>query len=209
MLEQQQDTEIVLGTGKLLGIFFGLVIVCGVFFGLGFTLGRSSGPMTLQNSQSSTLTSGPGQKRAAGLNTPVAAATAPAAIPETTPAVNTTSDAQVEQTAKPDQTVAEKVDSSVGATQSSVQASDAPPPELASQPAPGAITVQVAAVTKQEDAQALVSALRRRNYPVFVASTVGGDNLYHVQVGPFGELKDAEAMRSKLVGDGYNAILKK
>ena len=80
-------------------------------------------------------------------------------------------------------------------------------PELAT--LNGNITVQVAAVTKQEDAQVLVAALRRKNYPVFVAPTTSADTLYHVQVGPFAELKDAEAMKSKLAGDGYNAIVKK
>src|SRR5438067_11662165 len=48
---QAQDTEITLGTGKLLGIFFSLVIVCGLFFGLGFNFGRataSQGEPTLQ-----------------------------------------------------------------------------------------------------------------------------------------------------------------
>ena len=73
----------------------------------------------------------------------------------------------------------------------------------------GNITVQVAAVTKQEDADVLVAALRRKNYPVFVAPGTSVDNLYHVQIGPFAELKDAEAMKSKLAGDGYNAIVKK
>src|SRR5262249_14580354 len=38
-----QDTEITLGTGKMLVLFFGLVALCGVFFGLGFSLGRNSG----------------------------------------------------------------------------------------------------------------------------------------------------------------------
>src|ERR1700683_4924930 len=37
-----QDTEITLGTAKLLGLFFGLVIICAVFFALGYTLGRKS-----------------------------------------------------------------------------------------------------------------------------------------------------------------------
>src|ERR1043165_9294120 len=37
-----QDTEITLGTGKMLVLFFGLVVLCSVFFGLGFKLGRSS-----------------------------------------------------------------------------------------------------------------------------------------------------------------------
>src|SRR5271170_3565162 len=37
-----QDTEITLGTGKMLALFFGLVAICAVFFGMGFSLGRSS-----------------------------------------------------------------------------------------------------------------------------------------------------------------------
>ena len=36
-----QDTEITLGTGKMLALFFGLVALCAVFFGMGFSLGRS------------------------------------------------------------------------------------------------------------------------------------------------------------------------
>ena len=35
------------------------------------------------------------------------------------------------------------------------------------------------------------------------------DKLFRVQVGPFTEIKDAEAMRSRLINDGYNPILKK
>jgi hypothetical protein len=30
-----------------------------------------------------------------------------------------------------------------------------------------------------------------------------------VQLGPFSDIKDAEAMRTRLVGDGYSPILKK
>src|SRR5215831_11763527 len=37
-----EDTEITIGTGKMLALFFGLVALCAVFFGLGFSLGRSS-----------------------------------------------------------------------------------------------------------------------------------------------------------------------
>ena len=41
-MDSSQDTEITLGTAKLLGLFFGLVMVCAVFFALGYTLGRKS-----------------------------------------------------------------------------------------------------------------------------------------------------------------------
>src|SRR5271166_4480699 len=38
-----EDTEITLGVGKLLGLFFVLVAFCGVFFSIGYSLGRNSG----------------------------------------------------------------------------------------------------------------------------------------------------------------------
>ena len=37
-----EDTEITLGTGKLLVLFFALVAVCALFFALGYSLGRRS-----------------------------------------------------------------------------------------------------------------------------------------------------------------------
>ena len=68
--------------------------------------------------------------------------------------------------------------------------------------------VQVAAVSKQEDAAALVDALKKKQYAAFAANTAG-DKLFHVQVGPFTDIKEAEGARGQLVKDGYNPILKK
>jgi len=69
--------------------------------------------------------------------------------------------------------------------------------------------VQVAAVSKQDDAEALVDALKKKQYPAFVASNSTTDKLFRVQVGPFADIKDAEGMRTRLINDGYNPILKK
>ncbi|MGA7138792.1 MAG: SPOR domain-containing protein, partial [Terriglobales bacterium] len=69
--------------------------------------------------------------------------------------------------------------------------------------------VQVAAVTRQEDADALVEALKKKQYPAFTASNTTGDKFYRVQVGPYADFKDADAMRVRLIGDGYNPIVKK
>src|SRR5579885_858251 len=38
--EKENESEITLNAGTLLGIFFGLVLVCGVFFGFGYSMGR-------------------------------------------------------------------------------------------------------------------------------------------------------------------------
>ena len=40
--DQVRDTEFTLSTSKLLGLFFGLVIICGVFFTMGYMLGKST-----------------------------------------------------------------------------------------------------------------------------------------------------------------------
>jgi cell division septation protein DedD len=76
-------------------------------------------------------------------------------------------------------------------------------------PAPGSFYVQVAAVTRQEDADALVEALKKKQYPAFSANNASVDKYYRVQVGPYADFKDAEAMRARLVSDGYNPIVKK
>ena len=75
---------------------------------------------------------------------------------------------------------------------------------------PGTIVVQIAAVSREDDAVALAGALRKKNYNVFVVNNpVTNDKLYHVQVGPFATVQEAEAMKAKLVGEGYNPILKR
>jgi DedD protein len=67
--------------------------------------------------------------------------------------------------------------------------------------------VQIAAVARPEDADALVAALRQRGYGVVVRNEPQ-DKLLHVQVGPFADRGEAAAMKQKLLSDGYNAIIK-
>ena len=213
-MSDQKDTEIVLGTGKLLGIFFALVVMCGTFFGLGYALGRSSTPMSLQNGGSATVTGPSGTKPVAGVTVSSAPAAAtdsaqdPVVDPNAAPAAQADQTPPVEEGSANDETASATAVPAPIAKSATIQVVKNPAtPELAV--VSSNITVQVAAVTKQEDAQALVAALRKKNYPVFVSPNPSADSLYHVQVGPFAELKDAEAMKSKLAGDGYNAILKK
>lgn len=74
----------------------------------------------------------------------------------------------------------------------------------------GAFVVQIAAVTREEDAAALAGALRKKSYSVFVVNNPAvHDKFYHVQVGPFSTLQDAESMKAKLTGEGYNPIVKR
>jgi cell division septation protein DedD len=90
--------------------------------------------------------------------------------------------------------------------QSASAAANAPDPTT-TLPTAG-YSVQVAAVSKQEDAESLVDALKKKQYPAS-ANTSSTDKFFHIQVGPFSDIKEAEAMRARLIGDGYNPILKK
>jgi cell division septation protein DedD len=216
---ETQETEITLGTGKLLGIFFGLVIICAAFFTMGYMLGRGSAPAAASTTVVSTVpTSGgnPANKPSANGGKATDAQACPAGSTNCTPAGS-----------GPDASFYNSVTSSTpntsGPTANQASANPAPPdsgngkppdsttttpaPELKSSAA--SYTVQVAAVTRQEDADILVNALRKKQYPVFVVANLPGDSLYHIQVGPFSDQKEAEAMRSRLAGDGYNAIVKK
>lgn len=67
--------------------------------------------------------------------------------------------------------------------------------------------VQIAAVSRPQDADVLVSALRKLGYSASVRSETN-DPLLHVQIGPFATRDAAKVMRAKLLSDGYNAILK-
>ncbi len=185
-----EDTEITLGTGKMLLLFFGLVAVCAVFFAMGFSLGRNS-----------------------VLKTPIADAspTTPSPAVNVRPsAVKTAASALTPATSDADKQAAKSSDGENPAETTTATTIPAAPttPDPAAAPSLNGYFVQVAAVSKQEDAEALVDALKRKQYPAFSANTAM-DKLFHVQVGPYSEIKDAEAMRAKLVSDGYNPILKK
>jgi DedD protein len=208
--EQERDTEITLGTGKLLAIFFAAVTICGVFFGLGYSAGRKAtplDPMNANNLSGVTGTTG-GSKPGAGTVAkplPVDCATSANGCvpPATSNAANSANSSSASSGTTDPGT---QNSSSTAAAQTIAVDNGTARSDSAGQ---SNIMVQVAAVTKQEDADALVNALRRKNYPVFALSNSGTDKLFHVQVGPFADIKDAEAMKAKLVGDGYNAIVKK
>ena len=187
-----QDTEITLGTGKMLALFFGLVALCAVFFGVGFSLGRSS--------------------------VRIMSPDLPAATPATSASLRPSAVNTVSTTAPADMTFYKAVQSKDDNPQPASPDASTAAPDTAPAPVPAATDpaapplnayyVQVAAVTKSEDAEALVDALKKKQYPAF-STTTPADKLIHVQVGPYADIKEAEGMRARLVGDGYNPILKK
>ena len=198
-MASSQDTEITLGTGKLLVLFFGLVGICALFFALGYSLGRKSEPAITTASAAVGPQTVPGTYKASSGSAPAPPMTFYKSVeqkdanPQLTPAA----DAKTDTAATAPNTAP-------------VQAPAANTPDPSTTlPTGTSYFVQVAAVSKQEDADSLVDALKKKQYPALIAAPVPTDKLFRVQVGPFSDIKDAETMRTRLIADGYSPILKK
>jgi DedD protein len=72
----------------------------------------------------------------------------------------------------------------------------------------GGINLQVAALTKENDAMVLANSLRKKNFPTFVQPP-HGDRYYHVLVGPYADQKAADTARKGLEAAGFNKVLVK
>jgi DedD protein len=204
-----RDAEITLGIGKLLVLFFALVILCGISLAVGYSLGRNSA------------------KQAAAAAAATAQPASPAPSPDGKPGA-----AQVTQPKTPDSSVADNTPQQTAAAPSTndltfyqaVQQKDphsqlTPKAETPAPPTPApaqartslgnGYLVQIAAVSNQDDATALREQLQKQHYPVVVISQPG-DKLLHVQVGPYADIKEAEAIRTRLLSAGFsNAFLKR
>ena|SRR5579863_8405114 len=207
-MASSEDTEITLGTGKLLVLFFVLVAVCAGSFSLGYKLGSKSEP-ALPGAALLPVTSG-GSKPASSSSTSAPATLfKPVDQKSAAPDVSATA-ADSKPVAPADSSNPANPATTTGAspnpTTAATSANGAPDP--ATLPA-SSYFVQVAAVTKQEDADALVDALKKKQYPAFVAASAATDKLFRIQVGPFPDIQEAEATRTRLIGDGYNPIVKK
>jgi cell division septation protein DedD len=234
-----EDTEITLGVGKLLGLFLLLAAICAIFFSIGFSLGKTSGHEQAVNDQPAAVAGAPDSGSSTSSDPKPSAAVATKSDTQSTAApASNTADQQgsltfynaVKENDKAVQAAAESKAAAEQATGPKVVAATTPAavPAVATPPnaatsrgsevmshtspvtGPGTMVVQIAAVSREDDAVALAGALRKKNYNVFVVNNpVTNDKLYHVQVGPFSTLAEAEAMKAKLVAEGYNPIIKK
>ena len=233
------DTEITLGVGRLLGLFFLLVAICGVFFSIGYSMGKSNArEQALDEPSSQVLAAGPGaaseserggDKSSASLSSKPDAAQPAHEEPSTSsPQSNLTFYKAVQQSGE--KTPATPNDGKPAVTAGSVPAQttvpdtaqNASPARETAPPGgvvvrhstpvtgPGTLVVQIAALTREDDAVSLAGALRKKDYSVFVVKNPAvNDKFYHVQVGPFTTLQEAEAMKTKLTAEGYNPIVKR
>ncbi len=238
-----EDTEITLGAGRMLGLFFLLAAICGVFFSIGYSLGKSSAREQALNDQPSQVLAASPPSAASGSQSEDKPSAVIATKPSTDQAAQTqAADAPAQRPLTFYKAVQGGADSAPPAAKENppVAASKAPAVERSPAPAqsakssqpseaaghstpgaapvshaapmtgPGTIVVQIAALSREDDAVALAGALRKKDYNVFVVNNPAtNDKFYHVQVGPFATLPEAETMKAKLVAEGYNPIVKK
>ncbi|HVN09719.1 MAG TPA: SPOR domain-containing protein [Patescibacteria group bacterium] len=189
--------ERTIGSGHLVALFLGIVVLCCVFFILGYEMGRAQ----FEKSGSA------------------AVATKPAATTSATPAK--------EEPAAPGWPSATPSGGSTATNPAATSASSAPPaaskaPAKASgnggHPIPGllkapeiprgSIVLQVAANRNESDALNLAKLLQEKGFPAFVL-TPSTDDWYRVQVGPFPDAKSAEQAKTALAHEGFKAIAKR
>jgi cell division septation protein DedD len=183
-VERGRDRELTLGPMTVAGLFFGLLLLCGLCFGLGYSMGRGGGhdsPVV-------------GQSSGAGAVSPAASSVSK---PKAAPPI-----AQSQYAAEGLPTSG--ASSAGGAAYAQAPGSTSANSANSAQTAP-ALMVQIATLSHQEDADVLVGALRKRGFEATVSS--GDDGQLHVRIGPFNSLSEANAMREKLTNDGYNAVV--
>ena len=214
----ERDREISLGTTFILGIFFALVLICAIFFAFGYSMGRRS--LVPASGVAAPVAETNVSKPASGVPAAQAGA-ATSSQADTSDQTNSTDQAANDGDSSGDSAPALVPVAATAKPASTAMLPTKPSPRTvpeatASRPVPAAVTaapgvhlpvVQVAAISRQGDANMLLSALKRKGYNASVHQ-VPQDKLFHIQLGPFATKKDAEAMRQKLIGDGYNAIVK-
>lgn len=204
-MSEEYDSEITLGVGRLLMLFFGLVVLCAIFLGIGYTMGRNS----VKLESAANLPEGVTAPIATTGTAKPGAAQGGQAKPSDCTAGQ---DCPASNGSLTFYKAVEQKDSNAKLVPAEETAPVASAPAIAAPEMKGSsvsgFMVQVAAVSRREDAEALTDALRKKQYPVIITNAAT-DKLFHVQLGPFADAKDAEAMKLRLVNDGYNPIVKK
>ena len=187
-IERRGDTELTLSPMVLLGIFFGLALLCGLIFAAGYILG-SRGTQEVLKPDAGTVA------QAAG------SSAKPSASQQKTPDVQSIVDDLPVNSAGADANAPHEGQALIDGANSTEPLIKPAQPEAAT-----ALMIQIAIVSNQEDADILIKALSKHGYTA-IALHDPTDNKLHVQVGPFSNRNDANAMSKKLLHDGYNAIM--
>ncbi|HUO33828.1 MAG TPA: SPOR domain-containing protein [Candidatus Acidoferrum sp.] len=199
--------ERVLESRHLVGLFLGVVLLCGVFFTLGYVMGRTQFNGAVHAEDQSLRSARP--------------AVEPTPKPAADDADNPPASAGNEwDFAKKDNNHLEPAPAlsvppatnsrkEPAASVRPVSEASRPPAKFRSPLIPkGSIVLQLAALKSEGDALALADAVQQKRFPSFVV-TPTSDSLYRVQVGPYTNEKSADAAKQALAKAGFNAIIKR
>ena len=197
----------------LVGLFLGVVLLCGVFFALGYVMGHNQYGSPVHAAD--ILEKSPSPSRSIVKSPEPDAAPAPAPVPANSEwdFYSKKADNRLEPTAAP----APVSDAPVPSATTPHERAPAPAANPHAVPASarllaprlvkGSIVLQVAALRHQSDALAMADVLQQKNFPAFVVAP-NGDAFYHVQVGPYPNQHAAESARTALDHAGFKAIIK-
>lgn len=206
----------ILESRHLVGLFLGVVLLCGVFFTLGYVVGKTQYGAAVH-------AAGSLQPVTPVVRTPTAAKDNSAPHAATTPSASEWD------------FYSKKADNHTDTgwnlpASSPAAASPGPGPAAVDIPKPapaariktvptaarfqppnmlrGSIVLQIAALSHQSDALAMADMLQQKHFPCFVVAPTS-DKYYRVQVGPYPNERAAESGRAALEKAGFKAIIKR
>jgi len=210
----------------LVGLFLGVVLLCGVFFTLGYVMGRTQygGAVHAADGFNGNLPSAPVLPKSKAAP---AAKNAPAPAPdnggwdfydnkksasdhlEPSPAPAASPASAAKAPASVPAAATKSTNAPRPASTKTVAATPKQPPARFQAPAmnKNSIVLQVAAVKLQRDALEMADAIQQKKFPAFVA-TSPADNFLHVQVGPYPDMAAAENAKRALEQLGFKPIIK-
>ncbi len=205
----------VLESRHLVGLFLGVVLLCGVFFTLGYVMGKTQYSGAVHAASSPDFTAPAPSPKAK--SAPAGAATAAAPNPGEWDfyGKKQDDDDHLQQPARNSSPWA-----SSPARPAPVAMQPSPKPRRSAREVPtasrfrvppllkGSIVLQVAALRHEGDAVAMAGMLQKKRFPAFVVLP-RSDKYYRVQVGPYRSQRAAESARSGLERAGFKAIIKR
>jgi septal ring-binding cell division protein DamX len=210
--------ERVLEGKHVIGLFLLMLLFSGVFFTLGYVMGRNQYDGQVRAAMTNSHTS----DAIAPAKTEKKSTTPDAAENESDPATGDKSEWEFYHNTAPPKpeprlepapkTPASTPASKPSTTKSRVESTPPPLPVKSSKAiatAPlipsGSILLQVAAVSRQDDALSIASSLQKKHFPATVLNPQK-DKFYRVQVGPYKDQKSAEAAKKGLEAAGFKAF---
>jgi DedD protein len=214
--------ERVLESRHVIGLFLLMLVFSGVFFALGYVMGRNQYDGQVRAANNGMGIAEPVLSPKPDVAPKKTATPAKDSI-DSDPATSTTSDStwnfydkdksskappHLEPVPKTSPTPPSKQVNAKASAPSPAVAPRAPVERNAANALPipsGAIVLQVAALAKQDDAQALAGSLQKKHFSAYVQPP-HKDKYYRVQVGPFKDQKSADAAKEGLESAGFKAF---